>query len=254
MLEPWSLRVRPLRKAFALRLYQRRILENAAALHTTSAMEAQNLQRLELDGNKIHVVPNPVEEPPPDAHPGSGTEARERIVLFLSRLHPKKGLDNLLRAWNALRPAGWRLRIVGSGEADYATTLSRYCAENGVPDVEFHSHTEGAEREALFRRASVFVLPTFSENFGNVVAEALIRSLPVITTTGTPWSGLADRGCGWYVEPTVEALQAALREATTLDAGHLRDMGVRGSAYARAHFTLPRVREGLLNLYRTAIH
>jgi glycosyltransferase involved in cell wall biosynthesis len=253
MLEPWSLRVSPMRKALALRLYQRRILEQASALHTTSEMEAANLGRLAFDGNKIHVVPNPVEEP--SEHVGTDKVApnRERVLLFLSRIHPKKGLDILLRAWNVVRPDGWRLLIVGSGEAAYSDSLSRYCADHEVPRVDFHAHVEGAAREDIFRRASAFVLPTYSENFGNVVAEALIRKLPVITTTGTPWSGIVTHGCGWYIEPTLEALQGALRAATSLDAGRLADMGARGSQYARAHFTLPRVREGLLSMYRAAL-
>ena len=80
------------------------------------------------------------------------------------------------------------MRIVGGGEEQYLAKLKQYCAENAVPDVEFHPHAEGDERERIFRQASAFVLPSYSENFGNVVAEALIRGLPVITTTGTPWS------------------------------------------------------------------
>jgi glycosyltransferase involved in cell wall biosynthesis len=253
MLEPWSLRVRPLRKALALRLYQRRILEQASALHTTSEMEAQNLVRLELNKTRIHVVPNAVEEPPEQSCPEPIRQDQERVLLFLSRIHPKKGLDILLRAWNAVRPDGWRLLIVGSGESAYAATLSQYCTDQEVPNVSFHAHVEGRAREDIFRRASAFVLPTYSENFGNVVAEALIRGLPVITTTGTPWSGIVTQDCGWYVEPTLEALQSALRAATSLDAARLRDMGARGSRYARANFTLPRVREGLLTMYSAAI-
>jgi len=254
MLESWSLREKPWRKGLALRVYQRRILQNASALHTTSEMEALNLSRLELDAARIHVVPNAVSEPPDPVGLETVAPDRERIVLFLSRIHPKKGLDNLLRAWGALRPKGWRLAIVGSGDAHYSASLARYCAANAVENVVFHPHVEGEERESVFRRASVFVLPTFSENFGNVVAEALIRRIPVITTTGTPWSAIVREGCGWYVEPTPAALQGALREATGLDDGALLEMGARGSVYARAHFTLPRVREGLLNMYRAAIH
>lgn len=253
MLEPWSLRANPLRKALALRLYQRRILEQASAVHTTSEMEAENLVRLALNETRIHVVPNAVEEPPEQSRKDEFRRDRERVLLFLSRIHPKKGLDTLLRAWNAVRPDGWRLLIVGSGESAYADSLSRYCTDHDVPNVGFHAHVEGAAREDIFRQASAFVLPTYSENFGNVVAEALIRGLPVITTTGTPWSGIVTHDCGWYVEPTLEALQSALREATSLDAALLRDMGARGSRYARANFTLPRVREGLLTMYSAAI-
>jgi glycosyltransferase involved in cell wall biosynthesis len=123
-----------------------------------------------------------------------------------------------------------------------------------VLDVEFHPHAEGAIRESLFRSASAFVLPTHSENFGNVVAEALIRGLPVITTTGTPWSELIPKGCGWYVEPNVGGLMNALAEATAMDQDTLREMGARGRDYAMSHFTLTVVRSALLEMYRTAMH
>jgi glycosyltransferase involved in cell wall biosynthesis len=258
MLEPWSLGVRATRKSIAMSIYQRRILAQAAALHATSKMEADNLRRLDIGDVPVFVVPNAVAEPPP-THEGSPPvpagdgAAGKRVLLFLSRVHEKKGLDMLLQAWNEVRPSRWRLLIVGSGEPKYLERLKHFCAAHEVPDVGFQSHVDGKAREAIFRGASAFILPTYSENFGNVVAEALIRGLPVVTTTGTPWSEIVEQQCGWYIEPTISDLKRAIAEVTATDAHTLTQMGARGREYAATHFSMPVVRTGLLTMYRSAI-
>ena len=253
MLEPWSLTIRSMRKSLALRSYQGHVLRRAAALHATSEMEAGNLRRMNGADVPIIVIPNPVAEPT-GAWGGPEPPAGEkRVLLFLSRIHEKKGLDILLRAWNETRPAAWRLLIVGSGEEEYVASLKRYCVDHEVPDVEFESHVDGERREEVFRSASAFILPSYSENFGNVVVEALIRGLPIITTTGTPWSSIVEQACGWFIAPTLDELKAVLVKATSADAHTLKQMGKRGRAYADANFTLPAVRHALLEMYRAAI-
>jgi glycosyltransferase involved in cell wall biosynthesis len=253
MLEPWSLSARSVRKMLALKSYQGRLMNRASALHATSELEADNLRRLTRHRTPVFVVPNAVAAPAPRAAPRTAMPGEPRVLLFLSRLHEKKGLGMLLEAWNEVRPAGWQLLIVGSGAADYAARLERYCAANQVPDVEFKAHVEAAEREAVFARAAAFVLPTYSENFGSVVAEALIRGIPVLTTTGTPWSDIVTHGCGWYVEPTPDAVRRGLIEVAATDSATLEGMGERGRSYAEANFSVAAVRGGLLDMYRAAL-
>jgi glycosyltransferase involved in cell wall biosynthesis len=254
MLEKWSLQVRSMRKNWALKSYQGRILAHAACLHATSPMEAESMRRLGLTA-PIFVVPNPVSEPPEVGEPldEPATTDSNRVLLFLSRLHEKKGLDMLLAAWNDLRPPGWRLVIAGSGEPRYVEGLLRFREAHQIPNVEFVPHTEGLSREMLFKRASAFVLPTYSENFGNVVAEALVRGLPVLTTTGTPWKDLVTHGCGWYIEPTLEALKTTLAEVVETDSKTLARMGERGRAYAVSSFSLSAIRQEFLRMYQTAM-
>jgi glycosyltransferase involved in cell wall biosynthesis len=253
MLEPWSLSVRRTRKLLALKTYQGAVLAGAAAVHATSELEARNLRRLTGNGTPVFVVPNAVESPRGGFTGPAPSPGGKRVLLFLSRLHEKKGLEMLLGAWNELRPRDWRLLIVGNGDARYLARLTDFCESQGVPDVAFHSHVEGDAKEEIFARASVFVLPTYSENFGNVVGEALIRGLPVITTTGTPWSGIAARGCGWYIEPTPNALKQALADALSTDPQTLSAMGERGKTFASQHFSLAVVRRALLDMYHCAL-
>jgi glycosyltransferase involved in cell wall biosynthesis len=253
MLEPWSLNARRLRKVLALHLYQGRVLMHAAAIHATSEQEAENIRQLSCVRSRVHVIPNVVDSPPSAQPAGNRKGGERRTLLFLSRIHPKKGLDILLEAWKLLRPQGWRLAIVGSGEPDYVASLHRRCVIEGIADVDFCPHVHGAQREEAYASATAFVLPTYSENFGNVVAEALMRGLPVITTTGTPWSSLIERQCGWYVAPTVAGLQSALSELFAGPSAMLQSMGERGRAYAAANFSVEAVRASLIEMYRSAI-
>jgi glycosyltransferase involved in cell wall biosynthesis len=254
MLEPWSLTIHSTQKRFALKTYQGSILERASAIHTTSDAEAEHVRRLGFGSMPIFVVPNAFEEPKPNADRTRTKAAGERhVLLFLSRVHEKKGLDNLLRAWSEIRPPRWELKIVGHGEPAYVEHLKRVCTEQQIPDVQFHEHVDGEAREAMFESATAFVLPTYSENFGNAVAEAMLRGLPVITTTGTPWSVIAQKNLGWYIEPSREQLIKSLKELFGAELGALRGMGERARQFATENLLISAVRPRLLEMYKSTM-
>lgn len=249
MLEPWALDQKGLKKRFALALFQRADLDLARVLVATSEMEYANLRRLGLR-QPVAVLPNGVELP---AGPGGGDSIlepgprggsqsaslgsdRERVLLFLSRVHPKKGLLVLVRAWQALAPAGWRLRIAGPDEDGHAVEVARLVEQFGLGgEIDLVGPVEGEFKVALYREADLFVLPTFSENFGVVVAEALAAGVPVITTRGAPWADLETYGCGWWIETGVSPLVDALRAATGLSDEARAAMGERGRVYVRRY-------------------
>lgn len=249
MLEPWSLGVRALRKSLALRLYQARLLSECAAVHATSEMEAEHLRALPFIRSPVHVVPNAVDMPD---GPPQNRQRNSRTLLFMSRLHPKKGLEILLQAWYRLRPTDWKLLIAGSGDPAYVAKLQSWCSTRTLPGVQFVGQVSGRERERMFAMSTALVLPTQSENFGNVVAEALARGLPVITTTGTPWQSLIDQRCGWWVAPTVDAVARALAELFNSDDQLLWGMGARGRHYALENFTVAAIRDRLKTMYMQA--
>jgi glycosyltransferase involved in cell wall biosynthesis len=254
MLEPWSLTVRAIRKRLALNTYQGRMLDRASAIHTTCEAEAEQVRRLGYSRSPIFVIPNAVEEPQsvPNGWP-SRSGAERQVLLFLSRVHEKKGLENFLTVWNQVRPVHWELKIVGHGDPAYVARLKQQCASSKTPNVTFHDHVDGDAREAMFAGASAFVLPTFSENFGNAIAEAMLRGLPIITTTGTPWSVISEKKLGWYVEPNREQLVGALNELIATEPGELRAMGRRAEQYARANLLIGSVRSQLLEMYSVAL-
>src|SRR5262249_10933006 len=146
------------------------------------------------------------------------------------RIHPKKGLDHLIRAWAKVETGydHWRLRIVGPAELGHDAEL-RTLAENlKLSRVSIEPAIYGDRKYAAFREADIFVLPTLNENFAMTVAEALAAGTPVISTKGAPWAGLEVNRCGWWIDHGIEPLAAALNDAMTLPREELRAMGARG--------------------------
>ena len=235
MLEPWALGQKAWKKRLALALYQQRDLETAAALVATSEMEYLNLRRLGLR-QPVAVIANGVNLPALAQAVKVQGRAHERVALFLSRVHPKKGVLELVRAWGQVAPAGWRLRIVGPDEGGHWSEVARLVDQLDVgATVDYLGPLEGERKVALYREADLFVLPTFSENFGLVVAEALAYGLPVITTRGAPWADLETHGCGWWIETGVAPLVEALRAAMALSDAERAAMGARGRVYVRRY-------------------
>ena len=249
MLSEWSLAHRGGRKRIAWRAYQARDLAAADALHATSDLEAEEIRAAGI-GVPIAVVPNGVEIPAM-AEPKPSPADRTRRFLFLSRIHPKKGLETLVEAWRVARPAGWELVIAGPDERGHRAEIERRARELGADaGIRFGDAVSDAAKWDLFGTADVFVLPTSSENFGAVVAEALASSVPVVTTRAAPWSSLVEHGCGWWIEAGVEPLAAAIREAAGLADADRRAMGARGRRLVAERFAWPAIARRMLDVYR----
>jgi glycosyltransferase involved in cell wall biosynthesis len=228
MLEPWAMAFRPQKKRLALALYQRRDLESVGMFVATAAPEAENLRALGLR-QPIAVIPNGIPTEMLVTPVRSASTARHpRQALFLSRVHPKKGLLNLIEAWAAVKPDGWQLVIAGPDENQHLQQVMALASTRGVSHlVKYVGEVKGQRKQQVYADADLFVLPTFSENFGVVVAEAMAHSLPVITTHGTPWSELPRQKCGWWIEVGAEPLAHALRDATALPPAEREAMGQR---------------------------
>lgn len=255
MLEPWAIAHKRWKKRLAWWLYQRSDVMRAVRLHATSREERQNLEALKL-GVPIVSIPNGVDVPPTSeiaAMRNSGGSSRSKVALFLGRIYPVKGLPMLIDAWAQVRPQGWVLRIAGPDEAGHRKTLERMVVERGLEEfVSFPGAVSGEQRTQFYAAGDLFILPSHSESFGMAIAEALAHGLPVVTTTGAPWPSLPERGCGWWVAPTVEAIADALRQATSADAATLRGMGERGRELVATEFGWSAVADAMITLYREA--
>jgi glycosyltransferase involved in cell wall biosynthesis len=232
MLEPYALNHHAAPKRLFWWTTQRRALERADCLHATSEQEYESIRRVGMT-NPVAVIGNGVWlEPVQKALP------REREVLIVARLHPIKAIDRLLHAWGHVQGAfpSWRLRIVGPDSDGYLDTLKRLSQELRLERVDFGGAAFDAEKEELFSRASVFVLPSHSENFGLTIAEALSYGLPVIASRGTPWQRLETRGCGWWVSNDVPSLAKALQAALATDPAVLSQMGEKGRRWMSEEF------------------
>lgn len=255
MLEPWTLNHKRWKKRVAWWLYQRRDLARAHCHHATAEMEAANVKRLKL-GVPVCVVPNGVDIPPNLARnarriqQGDVEKPKKRTALFLGRLHPKKGLPMLVEAWACVRPAGWEVRIAGPDEAGHRAEVEKAVhAAHLNNEISFIGPLEGEAKTLALFGADLLVLPTHSENFGIVIAEALAHGLPVLTTTAAPWPMLREYACGWWVNPTVDGIADGLRQATSLEAATLGAMGRRGRKLVATQFGWERVAKEFSTIY-----
>ena len=256
MLEPWAFRHKHAKKKVAWWLYQRRDLRRAQCHITTGEAETGNVRRLEL-GVPIATIPNGVDVPE-DRLPRIERESmicgRPRTALFLGRIYPIKGLPMLVEAWSRVRPVGWRLRIAGPDEAGHQKQVEKVVADAGLMDViSFLGPVDPERKSDLLLDADLFVSPTYSENFGMAIAEALAHGLPVLTTTGAPWPMLQETGSGWWVEASVEGLTEGLREATNSEPEILHQMGEKGRSLVSKQFGWNRIASLMRSTYEQIV-
>ena len=200
-LDPWSMKQKRVRKRLFWFLFAKRLLAAAAAVHYTAAAEKTATEAY-LGMNHGYVVPLGVNLNG-STHDDSVANyfpelAREPYILSLSRLHPKKRLDELIEAFQSLGDQRWRLVIAGDGPADYLSFLNQKA--RGSERISFTGWVEGKRKEALMRGASLFVLPSRHENFGLSVVEAMACSVPVMVTPQVNLAREIDSAqAGWVV-------------------------------------------------------
>lgn len=248
MLGPAALRFSRWQKRLFWHALQKRALRPVTCFHATAASEVDDIRSFGLTA-PVAVIPNGIDLA--DA-PQVPSRSGPRQVLHLGRIHPKKGIDRLLRAWALLgrETDDWELRIVGPSEGGYGDALKKLAGELGGANVRFEGPLHGEAKTRAYAGAALFVLPTLHENFGMVVAEALAQGTPVISTKGAPWEGLVAERCGWWIEHGPEALAAALREAMALDDTARAAMGARGRDWMRRDFSWEAIAQQMEQLYR----
>ena len=244
-LQRWNRVSKPGVKRFWEILCNALIRRGSTVLHVTSDEEAEASAR-RMPKAKIRVIPNGVDIP---YHlPGREWRPEGNLrLMYLGRLDPIKGIEHLLRALPRFTGEKVSLQIYGTGDAAYVTTLERLAAElNLSAVVTLRGHLEPAGKSAAFAAADLCLVPSFTENFGMTVAEALAHGVPVVASRGTPWSGMVEHGCGWWVDNSPEELAKAIREAMTAD---LELMGDEGRAWMKAEFSWPSAATAMHRVY-----
>lgn len=224
MLDPWALSVKRVKKLIGMLLYQKRDLVRAAAFHVMCKNEADHVREF---GLKAPIIEVPIGvDIPKDMTPCQNKV--HKTALFLSRLHPGKGLMLLAEAWAKLRPADWRMLVVGPDKKGHQAEVQERIRQLGIEGSwEFYGPVDDAGKWAIYNSADLFIHPSASENFCLSIAEALASGLPVITTKGCPWSEI-EGTCGWWIERTVDNLIEAMRSAMSLSDEERRSMGIVG--------------------------
>lgn len=256
-LEPFALSMSKLKKSFSYNIFERRNLELADVLVACSHDEYDNLRKI-FPAKDIAIIPNGI--------PRSFLEATssrnyfenlmfngKKNMLFLSRIHPLKGLERLFQAFSQVDQKhrdSWNLIIAGIGEDAYIKKLQGYAKHLDINEnIFFIGSVFGQKKISVMSSADIFVLPTFSENYGIVIAESLSRGVPALTTKGAPWSMLKEMNCGFHVENSDEGIKKGLEKIFDLTNDDLIAMGEEGLKIAKKHFSWENIVPKTLQLY-----
>jgi len=257
MLQPWSFARRNLRKRLLRWLFENRNFRTARCLHATAMKEAEGIEAFGF-GKPIAVVPIGLEiqeytDTDPQEALSRWPELQDkRVLLFMSRVHLVKGLFNLIEAWKEL--AGqfpdWQVVIAGPDQGGHTRQIEAAAGAASLSNrVTFVGPVYGTLKTSLFAASYLFVLPTFSENFGIVVLESLATGVPVITTKGAPWQSLVAYGCGWWIDTGVTPLLEAMRHALSLPDSERQAMGERGLNLVKEQHSWPHIGRQMVAVY-----
>lgn len=257
-LTDWALRRSRSKKRWALALYEGENLRNASCLHAVAESEIGEIRSFGLT-NPVALIPNAIADSwfnsTGDAERFRrtfGLTSDRRIVLFLSRVTPKKGIPMLLEAIYRCRTAfeDWILVIAGADEfghlAEIRALIVRLGLEHAVKIVG--PLLDQIKRDA-FAAAEIFVLPSYSEGAPMVIPEALATGLPVLATKGSPWPQLLSHRCGWWTEISTQGIYEALHDALQMPLCRLQEMGQNGRTLIGAEFTWSKVAPRSLLVY-----
>lgn len=253
-LDAWSRERWALAKIAIRILIEGKNWDYASAFIAKSDAEASELRQLGL-GDKVRVIPNGIS--PQD---GKGNHAAfraqfpplegKRILLFLSRIHSKKGVLKLVQAWRELAPQypDWKFVIAGDTSGSYGGLVVE-AVEHMDAKIRpiLTGELSGPAKAGALSAADLFVLPSLSENFGQAILEALAAGVPVIATRQCPWPGLETHGCGWWIESA--NLAATMREAMALEKSALTEMGSKGCAWVLRDYSWDVVAGKMKGLY-----
>lgn len=248
MLEPWILAQNPLKKRIGLLLYQRKAIEQATCIHATAIMEAKNIEALGFTP-PIHIIANGINL---DDVKHIKTEYGSRKMVFLSRIHPKKGIELLLEAWRNCNTLGWELEIAGNGDENYIASLQVKAKD--LNNVRFVGAQYGDDKWKFLQSADVMILPTHSENFGIVVAEALAVGVPVITTKGTPWEDLELHQCGWWINLSLPELEQTITKVIQISVSDLKTMGIQGRNLVKKKYEMKAITRKFVEMYKKVLN
>lgn len=253
--DPWILRRSKKKKLLAHWWFENKNFAHTRCWRAVTAKEADQIRRVVGSRAEIHVIPNGIDLAEVDLNEDDHHQAdsisvrkRPRRLLFLSRIHPKKGLDLLVPAWGEISPEfpDWELLIVGPDEAGYQSTVEKMIAQSGCSEsCWIHPPVSGGMKRELFRSADLFVLPSHSEGFPMAVLEAAAHRLPVVQTTECNFPELSAAGGAWESQAEQGDLQNVLRSALSSERNELIERGALGRALVRQNYSWESIAKAL---------
>ena len=233
------------------KIFQKPALKTATCFHATSESEIVDIRRHGLL-QPVILIPNGLNLPELSSTRNPDITKAKKKLLFLGRIHPIKGLTNLIKAWNEFEKENkdWELEIAGPDSYGYLKKLKNLSQKLNISNVIFSDEVTGAEKEKKYISSNLFILPSHSENFGMVVGEALSYGLPCIASHGTPWKELNKKNAGWWTSNSPKHLLATIKEATKCSDRELEEMGQNGRNWIKEDFSLNKNAEKWYQAYK----
>ena len=248
-LQRWEGATRPLAKRAWEWICNALISRKSCILHVTSEQEAKE-SRARISNAEAALIPNGINVPVTLPARSWLPDGKLRL-LYIGRLHPKKGIENLLQALKLLGDESISLMIYGSGDDTYVMGLRRLVHELNLDlIVSLPGHVDGEERMNAFMQSDVCVVPSFTENFAMTVAEALAHGVPVIASKGTPWAELEQHDCGVWVDNAPESLAETI---SSIRNKALHEMGARGRVWMSEQYDGTAIAAKMLSVYNTLL-
>lgn len=256
-LMPYSRNLSKRKKQIAYSLFEKSNLESADMLVACAKDEARVLREL-FPYKDISIIPNGISDEFHNTERRNSYACRKRRLLFLSQVIPVKGLERVI---NSISEIGldkfreWEFIIAGYENADYKSFLEKLIHELNLGAViKIIGPRFGIDKMEMFDNADAFVLPSYSENFGIVVAEALSRGLPVLTTKGTPWQELETNNCGFWVDNTERGIQGGIMQILESSEEELKNMGSRGKKLVSENYLWSKSSKKTVEMYNWMIY
>jgi glycosyltransferase involved in cell wall biosynthesis len=251
-LSEWALNRSKWKKKISMFLGQKKALDTVSCFHVTAESEKKELNNLGYT-TPCAIIPNGIDAP---VMTKRMSNSHLKSLVFMSRIHPKKGLDLLINSWVKIQDKfdDWELLIIGPDDhAEYSVEMKELVKDLGLKRLKFVGEVIGDDKYQYLTDASIFVFPTYSENFGMVVAEALACGTPVISTKGAPWQGLEEHNAGWWIDIGVEPLVEALSQSMSLDDATLEQMGDNGRKWMNDEYSWSNIAKDMIKTYEWLI-
>jgi glycosyltransferase involved in cell wall biosynthesis len=248
MMDRWALANNGWKKQLAMILFERQLFKNAACFHVQSERELNDVRRLGFK-NPTVIIPNGV-----DIYPTRQQHNRKKEIIFLGRLHPKKGLAQLIQAWKLFPPevlGDWKLRIIGWDDGGHEKYLRTLVDALGLSNsVSIDGPKFGEDKKQVFKESRGFILPSFSEGLPMAVLEAWESGLAVLMTDHCNLQIGFDKDAAIRIEPTVNSIQEGLKSFFSISEAEQSAIGERGRRLVERHFSWDDVASRLSQTYR----
>lgn len=259
MMDPWAMRNSRWKKKLMFLLQERSVLNRVDCFHALNQSEADSIRQLGYR-QRIEIVPNGTDLPDRAGIDLSENKTAENKIVFIGRIHPKKGIAELLEAWERLHERspelleGWKLVIAGWDDGGHLEGYRQQAEKRGLAaSVEWPGKVYGADKDALLRQAACFILPSFSEGLPMAVVEAMGYGIPVIMTEACNIPEAFAAGAALRIEPNPESIGEGIVRFVEMEASEVHAMKVNARDLAESQFTWDQQVKRMQELYQSLV-